>query len=271
MRIAQPSKILAYLPVYIAIEGKNHEMFTYDDPLESIRAAVKGEVEMSMGDPFLFDYIDYNEENIVIFAGFIKRVFHSLITFNPFVKTADKKELEGKTIVSYPEPSTSFFLSRRLKQQLKFGNIIQTPFNTELGPLLTQEADAAIVLEPNTTYAIRNGARELLDFSKQEMVMTGFCTTLPYYRKHLKELKKFLEEVKIGIELFENDEETTLRVAKKYFPLVEELILTESIEKLRNAKIYCKDFKFNDNEIKEGIKMRDISIPYAQVKKYIFD
>ncbi len=267
MKISQPATILAYLPLYIAIKGTGHEIVTYDSPKNAIEATVKGETDISIGDPFMFDYMDY--EKVVIFAGFAKGVFHSLVTFDPFIKEASKKDLQGKTIVAYPEPSTSFFLCKRLKEGYLLDSIIQTPFNTELGPLLTQEADLAIVLEPNTTYALKNGAKELIDFSKEKAVMTGFCTTKKYLAKNKKELREFLALMKKGFGIFQADEKLTLETAKKYFPLVNEKILAEAINKIRNAGIYCLDFKFSEKEIVEGMKMRQIILPLQKVKKFI--
>ena len=174
MRIAQPSRLLGYLPLYIAVEGTEHDLLTCDTADKAIEAVAAGQADLSIGDPFMFEYVDYAAGDLVIVAGFAKRVFHSLVTFSPFISAANEKELAGKTLVCYPEPSTAFFIARNLKAKYKLGNLLQTPFNTELGPLLTQEADAAIVMEPNTAYALKNGAKELINFATMEAVMTGF-------------------------------------------------------------------------------------------------
>jgi len=156
-----------------------------------------------------------------------------------------------------------------LKKQYNFSNVIRTPFNTELGPLLTLEADVAVVLEPNATYAIKNGAKELSDFSEIEAVTTGFCVTKSFYSKNKKEIYNLSEMIKKGIEIFENDNALTLNVAKKYFPLVNENILNESIERIRKADIYCRELKFSDKEIEEGLRLRDIDMSVKDVKKFI--
>ena len=220
MRIAQPSEILGYLPLY----ALGHDIVTYDRPRNAIEAVVKSQADLCIGDPFLFDYYDYDKNDIVIIAGFSNRIFHSLITFDPFL---DSKNLKGRTIVSYPEPSTSFFLSRNLKKEKKLGAMIQTPFNTELGPLLTQEADMAIVLEPNLTYALKNGAREIMDFSKKKAVMTGIMTTRHNYEKNRKEIEIFLADIRESIKKICSDEEYAYGIAKKNFPMVEEEVLRQ--------------------------------------------
>lgn len=269
MRIAQPAKLLVYLPLYIALEGSDHELLSYDNAKAAIEAVSKGEADISIGDPFMFDYLDYETAGILLFAGFARKVFHSLITFNPFIHAATKKYLAGKTIVSYPEPSTAFFLCKNLKKEYLLGNIVETPFNTELGPLLTQEADIAMVTEPNTTYALRNGAKELINFSSIEMVMTGFCAKKGYCENNTKKLRSFLDLVREGIASFHTDEALTLRVAKKYFPLINEAILAAAIHNLREMNLYCSNFQFTERDIQEGIRVRHISLSPEKVKKFI--
>lgn len=269
MRIAQPAKLLAYLPLYLAIEESDYELLSYDNAKSAIEAVSKGEADISIGDPFMFNYLNYERLGILLFAGFARKVFHSLIAFNPFIHAATKKYLAGKTIVSYPEPSTAFFLCKNLKKEYRLGNIMETPFNTELGPLLTQEADVAIVTEPNTTYALRNGAKELINFSSTEMVMTGLCVTKPYYEKNMKKLRSFLDTLQKGIESFHANESLTLVIAKKYFPLVDEAILVEAIHNLREMRLYCDDFRFTERDIQEGVRIRQISLPLEKIKKYI--
>lgn len=241
MIIAQPGIVLAYLPLYLAVEGTEHELITCNGPLEAIQTIIKNQADMMIGDPFIFDYVDYEKHGLKLIAGFANKVFHSLITFDPFLK-----DLSGKTIVTYPRPSTAYFLYRYDKKRLGFGPDIQTPFNTELGPLLTQEADAAIVLEPNTSYALANGARVLKDYSHIKAVMTG-CVA----KKNVK-----LPDLKKGIYVFLNDKKRTLEVAKKYFPLVQEDILTKAIENLRSINPYCT--RFDEEDIITGKKIRKI-------------
>ena len=269
MRIAQPSTVLAFLPLYIAIENSEHEVLTFGDPKAAIEAVVKKQADLAIGDPFIFDYLNYEENKVIIVAGLIRKITFTLITFNPFIQEATKKTFSGKIIVSYPEPSTTFFLARKLKDEYKFAAIIETPFNTELRPLLTQEADLAIVIEPNTTYAIRNGARKLLDFFDTIAVLTGFSTTKNFAIKKQKELKELFAKVKYGVQKFYSDENLTLLIAKKYFPMVEESVLREAIANLRKSQVYCPDLQFTDEEIKAGLELRRINLPLKKVKEFI--
>lgn len=262
MRIAQPSTILGYLPLYIM---QGNEIITYDTAQKAIEAINIGECDISIGDPFMMNYIDYEKKNIIIIAGFSNKVFHSVLTFDPFISI---KNMKGKTIVSYPEPSTSFFLAKKLKKEFALGKILETPFNTELSPLLTQEADLAIVLEPNATSALKNGARMLKDFSNTKAVMTGLCTTKNFYEKNKKEIEEFLKQLKTSIKDFLSDD-NILQKAGKYFPLHDKEVLADAIERLRKEDIYCENLKFTDEEIIKGLELRNINMNVEEAKRYI--
>lgn len=267
MKIAQPATIFVYIPLYLGIEGTEHTLTSYGTADKAIAAVSKGEADISIGDPFMFNYLNYKEKDVVIIAAFIRRVLHSLITFNPFLQRADEATLQGKSIVCYPEPSTSFFLAQQLKKKYELGELLQTPFNTELGPLLTEEADVAVVLEPNATYALHNGAKELLDFSREAAVTTGFCMHRPQYMKKKKEVQAFLSLVKKGIDIFKEDPTKTESVAQKYFPLVHPTILKAALARIRNRDYYCEDFTFTDEEIERGLALRDIDLSVKEARK----
>ena len=62
MIIAQPGKILAYLPLYMSCPGCT--FMTFDGPLDCLDAVAKGQVDMAIGEPFLFDHIDFEKNSI---------------------------------------------------------------------------------------------------------------------------------------------------------------------------------------------------------------
>lgn len=101
------------------------------------------------------------------------------------------------------------------------------------------------------------------------MVMTGFCATKPYYVNNTKKLRSFLDMLQKGIELFHTNETIALTVAKKYFPLVNEAILAEAISNLRKMDLYCKNFRFTEQDIREGLRVRHIPFSLEKIKKFI--
>jgi ABC-type nitrate/sulfonate/bicarbonate transport system substrate-binding protein len=235
--------ILGYLPVYIAREFYPFEILNCNNDDQSINAVIEGRADISMSDPFMFNEIDY--KNVKVISGFIKKPLLYLITFNPFLK-----DLNKKILVTYPKPSTTFLFASKLSKENDL-DLIETPFNTELGPLLTQEADAGLVIEPNYSQAVLNGAITLDSFDIP-FAFTGFCSKKP--------CKDFLRAVGKGIEIFKNDPVETLRVAKKYFHLDED-ILKLAIDRFRSNEIY--GLKFSSEEIKNAFALRGMS-----VKKY---
>ncbi len=270
MRIAQPSNLLIYLPLYIAIEGSDQQILSFGTAKAAIEAVVKGQADIAIGDPFLFDYFDYSANNIQIVAGFVRKICHAVITFNPFMTEAAKKMLTGKVVVSYPEPSTSFFIARNLKDQFALSGILETSFNTELGPLLTQEADLAVVIEPNLTYALANGAKIIIDLTKSPAVLTGLFTTKEILKNQKKEINELLQLLQKGIQLFEKDQELSFRIAKKYFPIIEDSILVAAIKNIKTAQTFCQNLQFTDEEITAGLELRRIKMSTRAVKQQFF-
>lgn len=240
--------MLGYLPLYITKESYNFEILNTGNDDSAIRAVVEKRADISVSDPIMFSYVDYEQVRIV--KAFINKPFLWLITFNPFLK-----DIKNKTLVTFPEPSTTYHFAKKLQKENKL-KLFQTSFNTELGPLLTQEADISLVNEPNFTQAMMNGAHLIESFINKPFAFTGFCSE--------KNHETFFKELERGIKIFYEDEEQTLKIAKKYFALKEE-VLKKAIQNLRKARIY--NTEFTKQEIEEALKLKGIK--YAEVKKYI--
>ena len=266
MRIGQPAYILPYLPIYMTIDELDYEVHTYDTPKDVLVGLSKNEIDLSIGDPFLQNYFDFKKNHINIFCDLISKSPISLITFNPFIKDFSKKMLNGKTLITFLNPSTSYFIGQSLKTQFKLGEIITTQFNTEFGFLISQEVDIALSFEPNITYAIENGANELYDFSQDNNATTSI-TINNKNKLDKNELKKFKDKLIKNIERFYSDEEYTLEIAKKYFGLIDTKILIKAINKLRSQKIYCNNLKFEKSEIENTINSRKLELTVNDFEK----
>lgn len=240
MIVAQPDVILGYLPLYIAKElFYDFQLLNTGNDDSAILAVKEERADISVGDPIMFPYVDYGKLKIV--AGFITKGFNTLITFNPFLH-----DIKGKTIVTYPHPSTTWHFAEALAKEYDL-TLIERPFNAELGPLLTQEADAGFILEPNQTLAMRNKARVLKSYFEESFAFTGFVGT--------KKDKKFFLAIQQAIDVFNNDAAKTLAIAKKYFSLDED-ILAEAIEHYRQADMYR--LLFTDKELENAFTLKGI-------------
>lgn len=246
--ISQPDTILGYLPLYIAKELGDFEIISCGNDDESVKAVLEGRADIGVGDPFMFKEIDYGKLKII--SAFVTKPFLYIITFNPSIK-----DLKNKTLVTYPKPSTSYNFSMKLKKKYNL-NLIETPFNTEIGPLLTQEADMTLILDPNYTQAIKNGAITLKTLIDEPFAFTGIYS----YNKN----KKFITLMKRAINIFNNDKVFTLKVAKKYFYLKED-VLKEAISNLRKANIYSTTF--TKKEVENALKLR--ALKYNKYSKQI--
>ncbi|MFH1770620.1 MAG: hypothetical protein ABH828_03620 [archaeon] len=246
--IAQPDMMLGYLPIYITKEFYDFEILNTGNDDSAVKAVVEGRADLSLGDPFMFNQVDYGK--VKVMKGFIKRPFLWLITFNPFLKS-----IKNKILVTLPEPSTTYHYALKLQKEYNL-KLFETPFSTELGPLLTQEADICLANEPAYTQAVMNGAITLQSFVSEKFAFTGFCST--------KDQPEFFKHLKKAMDIFYKDEEKTLEIAKKYFSLNEE-ILKKAINNLRVAKIY--DFNFTKEEIDNALTLKGLK--YETFKKFI--
>lgn len=247
MIIAQPDNILIYLPLYIAKEELGFKLLNCGNDDSVIEAVKEGRADISVGDPMMFGEVDFGDVKLI--SGFINKALLNIITFNQFLD-----DLKGKVLVTYSQPSTSYNLSKRLADKMGL-LLIETPFNTELGPLLTQEADAALILEPNYSQAMRNGARSLLSLSDEPFAFTGFTSK--------KKQPKFLSALKKAIKIFYEDDVKTLEIAKKYFPLDNEDLMN-AIKNIRSLKPYS--LKFSKKEIENALKLRGIKFDKLKEK-----
>ena len=239
MIIAQPDNLLIYLPLYIAKEELGFELINCGNDDKVIEAVKEGRADISVGDPLMFGTVDYGQTKL--FAAFINKPLLNVITFNQFFDN-----LQGKTMVTYPKPSTSYMLSERLARQYDL-TLIETPFNTELGPLLTQEADVAIILEPNYAQATRNRARTILTLSDEGFAFTGFTSK--------KKQPDFQKALRKGIDVFYENDELTLSIAKKYFSLCDEDLMI-AINNIRKLKPYS--LKFTKKEVQNALNLRGL-------------
>lgn len=260
VRISQFNYTLFYLPIYIAkekgffpfeivFENRNND----DLPVEDV---VKKRAEFSLGDPVMSAYEKYSDA--ITIGMIVKQLPNYLISLNPLAKEITLKDLKGKRVGCYAKNTTTHkMLAYLLKKEglniEKDVELVELQHHRELGPLISDEADYCIVMEPVLSQAIANGAKVVYSFmeSLPAMAVSGFTCRVD---QDPQLVKVFLFGVQKGIDTLKNKKEV-LRIARAYFPDIEERALENAYVHLR-AKVWTSTLEINEKLWKQSFMIR---------------
>jgi NitT/TauT family transport system substrate-binding protein len=268
-----------YLPVYVAL-GKgffkennidlsidtagNDDIFT-----ENI---IHKKAEFGIGDPVMT--VIYNKKNkkqnkknnieVKAIAQIVKKATAwgiSLKQNDKYMKSA--KEFKGKTIVTFPNPSTTYTMITHAIKKAKYHEgkdvkLIEARIGTELGPLFAGESDFAIATEPTVSQVIANGGKVVYRFTKDfpDMSFSGIIARTDTLKKEPKLTQDFLNAIQKGIDyIFENPK----NVPKAISPLfvdVEEDVLEMAVKRTLDEEIIPRNMFIKQQEWEVMLKLR---------------
>lgn len=253
VNVVEASHYLGYIGLYVGIEGG------YFDK-QGIRlnvsaaggdtqtfAAVLGRSSMfGIGDPSMTQMSVEQGGPGKVIGSVIQRASYYIVSLKHGPIT-DPRQFKGMTIVTLPEPMTTFSVMKRMLQNsgLTIGrdvNILEVAPGSELVPLLAGQADASVTYPPNVAAATAHGARVIFDLGSQ---LGPFCNTgIEVLDDTILARPQLCQALCNGFELAfrrtYGDPAYAKKVAYKQFPDLSPKVIDESIDQLLRDKIVAQ-------------------------------
>jgi NitT/TauT family transport system substrate-binding protein len=175
----------------------------------------------------------------------------------------DPKQFKGMTLVTLPEPMTTFSVMKKMLQEnnLVIGtdvNIIQVSPGSELGPLFAGQADATVTSPPNVAAATEHGAKIIYDLGSH---LGPFCNTgIEILDETIKAKPELIQALCNGFELsFRRtyaDPAYAKQIGYKQFPDLSKYVVDTSIDQLLQDKIVAQSVYVDRDQWENLIKMQ---------------
>jgi NitT/TauT family transport system substrate-binding protein len=186
---------LGYINLYVAQHAKLFEKYGLSlhvtaagGDTQAFAAVLGKTAQFAVGDPTMVEMSRERGGPGMVVGTLVQRA-HYFGVSKTVAPITDPKSFKGLTLVTSPDPNTSYSVTKKLLQDhgLKPGTdakIIEVNPGTEIGAMLAGRADIAIAQQPMVAAAMAQGAKVAFDFSTY---MGPFCNTgimvLPEYAK----------------------------------------------------------------------------------------
>jgi|GEM_PF-139429 len=237
-------KILIYAPLYVAMdggyfakEGLDVELVYSGNDDQVFATVISGAAQFGVGDPaFTAISREKGGEGKVI-AALVGRVANWAVTKNPNIPPfTDPQKLDGMRITSFPSPSTTFTILSGLQKDLNLSKmeIKQLAFGTEQAALERNEADLAIMLEPNASVAESQGFRVVWSLAKYYggFALTGVTATDSFIKKDPETVQRFVNGLQAALTFCATSPEAAAKSLEKNFPTLQPEIVRAAMKRM---------------------------------------
>jgi ABC-type nitrate/sulfonate/bicarbonate transport system substrate-binding protein len=275
--ICQSWKTLAYLPLYIAErqrffenEGLSVNFTEGRGDHVAWQKVATGEAKFGIGDPVVM--LPRNGEgpsNGRTVASILNRAALWGISKKPLAPITSAKQLKGKTVACFREPSTSFMMMKYLSEQAKTTSsrdlrIIGMEPQSENSYLDRPDIDFVLTLEPTVTEEELTGAHRVFSGPAyfRDFLITGIYTTDEVIRAEPATVQGVVNAIDRSLAYIRNNHLDALRIAVDEFGqdkrlavelatlrLVAEKVFPESAAISERAWHQCLRVRFGDEDV----------------------
>jgi NitT/TauT family transport system substrate-binding protein len=176
---------LGYINLYVGMHagifeknGLKMNVTAAGGDTQTFAAVLCGSADFAIGDATMVQMSREAGGPGVVVGTVVQRAHYFGVSKN-LEPISDPKQFKGLTIVTSPEPNTNFSVAKRMLENagLKIGQdatILQVNPGTEIGAMLSGQADMAIAYQPSVASAVAQGAKVVFDFSNY---IGPFCNT----------------------------------------------------------------------------------------------
>jgi NitT/TauT family transport system substrate-binding protein len=187
---------LGYIELYVAQHAKIFERYgiavhvtAAGGDTQAFAAVLGKTAQFGVGDPTMVEMSRERGGPGMVVGTLVQRAHYFGVSKTVATPIKDPKNFKGLTLVTSPDPNTSYSVTKKMLQDhgLKPGvdtKILEVNPGTEIGAMLAGRADVAVAQQPMVASAMSQGARVVFDFSSY---VGPFCNTgimvLPEYAK----------------------------------------------------------------------------------------
>lgn len=252
VRINQAFQSLLYLPLYVAEEegyfeeqGIDMEMSTGGGGTQSWSAVLGGSADFSIQDPVFVPKSRENGGEGIAVAGVQDAPTVFIIGKDSTSLQDDLSFLEGKRVVTSPEPDTTWaFMTKLIEQHdLKDVEIVNVAIGNELAAVESGQADYALAVDPQVSQAVIDmGLTSVYSFSADPdwypFAFSSLTTTQRYIDENPEAAQGVVTAFEQASRFIYSDYEGTVDVAMEYFPDLSREVVAQAVKNAIDAKGY---------------------------------
>lgn len=252
VKINQAFQSLLYLPLYVAQDegffkqqGVDVKISTGGGGAQSWAAVIGGSADFSIQDPvFVPKSREMGADGVVVAA--VQNAPTVFIFGKDGTSLQDNlKALEGKKVVTSPQPDTTWaFMSYLTKQQgLKDVKFVHVPIGNEIPTVAAGRADYALAVEPQVSQAeIQNKLPIVYSFSANKdwspFAFSSLTTTQKYLKAHPKEAQTVVTAFEQASQYIYSHPDEVVAIADHYFKQIPKEVVRKAVMRNIDAKGY---------------------------------
>jgi NitT/TauT family transport system substrate-binding protein len=252
VRINQAFQSLLYLPLYVAEEagffeeqGIDMKISTGGGGTQSWSAVLGGSADFSIQDPvFVPKSLENGGEGVVV-ASIQDAPTVFIIGKDAASVQDDPTALEGKRVVTSPEPDTSWAFMTKLIEQydLQDVTIVNVALGNELAAVESGQADYALAVDPQVSQGvIEMGLNSVYSFSADPdwypFAFSSLTTTQKFIDTNPEAAQAVVTAFEQASRFIYSDFEGTVDIAMEYFPELSREVVAQAVKNAIDAKGY---------------------------------
>ena len=248
--VSQAFQSLLYLPLYVALdkgffkkEGLDVEKQTAGSPSVALAAVISGSAEFSIHGPEWTAIAISKGAPLQIVSSVVDRAA-VYIAAQPSFKYSGVENLKGETISTGMMPTTSTSLFIKLLKENRIDpdkdlKMIQVQIGSEVGPLLANQANVAVMYEPGLDQAVSRGMKVILGFPK----MYGpyaFSSVTTKKDTDPDAIQKFVNGMELAMRYISTDPEGAMKIAQAEFSSLDPKVVESAVKRMIADNVYPK-------------------------------
>jgi len=245
--IAEYGEFLLYATLYVADadglfekQGIKVKIVPAGGDEKVFAALIAGSAQFGIGDP---TFVAISGEK-----GLPGKVIYSIlqnapawgVAIKPEIKPITKpEELKPYTVATYPAPSTSYSLQKKIFQLGKLEpKIAPITYGGLISALLANRVDIALEYEPNVSLAVEKGAHLVYSVSTYfpELALTGLTVLPDYLEKNPEIAQKVVNALQLAsVKLFKDTDAVALILGKRFPEYSQSVIKSGLVNSLKTS------------------------------------
>ena len=276
---------LLYLPLYVArdkgfFEKNNIQVSTIraaGSGPTALASVLSGEAQFSVHGP---EHVAFAKAK-----GGETRALSAVANSAPVWVLAKKgvtikspQDFKGKKIVVGLAPTTSNTLFRKLLIDNKIDaktdlTITEVQNGSELGPVLANQADVAIVYEPQADQGVAQGLEVVYDFTKiyPDFAFSTTNASLKLIKEKPELVKRFVKAMEESLAYIHANPAEAQAVARKEFPNMAPDVVNKAVKRMIDSNVYLPKGLVTESAYKSAIEVQKFignlktDIPYGDI------
>lgn len=223
-------------------------------------ALLAGDAQFGVSDPIFVAISGEKGQPGKVVASLIQNVPQWGVTTNPKIPSINSPaELKGYSVATYPAPSTSYTLQKRMF--LAGGltpNIHEMPYGSLGAALQAGAVDIAVEFEFNVLPLLKSGARKVYAMSDYypELAVTGLTTLPSYIETHPENVQAMVNAFQLATNYIYSDLAGASEVIARRFPNFTQAEITQTLQSVLNIKTLPRDGILTTRGWQEAVKLR---------------